>query len=127
MPARNVRIHAYRCRDGTLYLHPHHSCPACGGRLVRVRIDPRARLVSHTTVRVNPSGEPLRLGVAVTDAGAATLCIVEGSLRGHGRDRVRLVLRDGRYHALAAGARLTRSGARRATGGGPPETPARSG
>lgn len=119
MRARDRHLTALRCPEGKLYLHAHDRCPACGAPLTRVRIPSAATLVSHTTVRVNPSGEAFGLGVAVTGGGAATLCIVEGNVRGHGRDRVRLVLRDGRYHALAAGARVSRSW-------GPPSTRADS-
>jgi uncharacterized OB-fold protein len=118
MAGRTGRITARRCAEGTLYLHDHDTCPVCGSPLVGVRIPSAARLISHTVVRVNPSGEPFRLGVAVAAAGAATLCIVEGDIRGNGRDRVTLVLRDGRYHALAARARLSdRSRAPLSTGG----------
>jgi uncharacterized OB-fold protein len=118
MRPRDKHVDALRCPEGTLYLHDHDRCPSCGGALTRVRIPSTATLVSHTTVRVNPSGEAFGLGVAVTGGGAATLCIVEGNVRGHGRDRVRLVLRDGRFHALAAGARVSRSRAQPSTRAG---------
>jgi uncharacterized OB-fold protein len=108
MNARTGRIVARRCPEGTLYLHEHGACPVCGGALTPVRIPSRAILVSHTTVRVSPTGEPYRLGVAVAAGGAATLCVVEGRIRGNGRDRVTLELRDGRYHAVGARARVTR-------------------
>jgi uncharacterized OB-fold protein len=109
MPNRDKHVDALRCPEGTLFLHAYDRCPSCGGALTRVRVRAEATLVSHTTVRVNPSGEAFGLGVALTAGGAATLCIVDGNVRGNGRDRVRLVLRDGRFHALAAGARVTRS------------------
>jgi hypothetical protein len=80
-----------------------------------VRIPARARLVAHTTVRVNPTGVPYRLGVAVTDRGAATLCVIEGEIRGNGRDRVTLVERNGRFYARGARARVSRSPAPPAT------------
>jgi uncharacterized OB-fold protein len=86
-------------------LHEHDDCPNCGGRLAPARIINEAIVISHTVVRVNPTGSPIHLGVARTDAGATTLCVIHGKLRGNGHDRVRLVLRDGRYHALARGAR----------------------
>ncbi len=55
-----------------------------------------ARLVLVTTVRVNPSGAPFRLGVAVERCGRArVLCVVEGAVRGLGYDRVVLEDRDG--------------------------------
>lgn len=100
------RIPAHRCPNGCLWLYEHLYCPNCRAKLERVNIASTALLVSHTTVRVNPAGVPIRLGVARTTAGAATLCIVHGAVRGNGRDRVVLVLRDGRYHALARMARL---------------------
>ncbi len=55
-----------------------------------------AILVLVTTVRVNPTGVPFRLGVAVTRAGRArVLCRVEGRVRASGHDRVVLEERDG--------------------------------
>jgi len=42
-----------------------------------------------TTVRVNPTGEPYQLGIAVTRAGRArTICRVEGPVRAVGHDPV---------------------------------------
>lgn len=55
-----------------------------------------ARLVLVTTVRVNPSGAPFRLGVAVKRSGRErVLCVVEGAVRGLGYDRVVLEERNG--------------------------------
>ncbi len=55
-----------------------------------------ARLVLVTTVRVNPSGTPFRLGVAVARRGRErVICVVEGAVRGLGYDRVLLEERDG--------------------------------
>jgi hypothetical protein len=49
-----------------------------------------------TTVRVNPSGVPFRLGVAVARSGRArVLCRVADAVRGSGYDRVVLEERDG--------------------------------
>jgi len=46
-------------------------------------------LVLVTTVRVNPSGKPFQLGIAVTCSGRArTICRVEGNMRALGHDRV---------------------------------------
>ena len=108
--ALNRHILARRCLKGCIWLHEYDDCPNCGGRLVEVKIPSRATLISNTTVRVNPSGSPIRLGVARAAGGATTLCIIEGKVRGYGRDRVHLVLRNGRYHALARGARLVHPG-----------------
>jgi len=55
-----------------------------------------AVLVLVTTVRVNPTGTPFRLGVAITRRGRArVLCRVEGRVRESGHDRVVLEERDG--------------------------------
>lgn len=105
-PGRHVT--AYRCPNGTTWLHEHDVCPCCERGLNRVRIPAEATLFSHTTVRVTPDGAPVRLGVAVTASGATTLCIIDGNIRGNGRDRVRLIFRDGKFYALGRGARLTR-------------------
>ena len=99
---------AHRCGGGCLWIYPHEDCPNCGSRLAPVRIPSDATVVSHTVVRVNPSGAPVHLGVARTTTGAKTLCVIHGEIRGNGRDRVRLVSIDGRYHALARRSRLER-------------------
>lgn len=99
-------VPAHRCKNGCLWLHAHDDCPDCGGPLDVVRVPSRATVVSHTVVRVNPSGAPVRLGVARTATGATTLCVIHGEIRGNGRDRVRLVFTGGRFHALAGGFRL---------------------
>jgi len=101
-----LQIIAWFCRNGHLWLYGHQNCPDCGAPLTETSIASDARLVSHTVVRVNPTGRPIHLGVAQTAPGAKTLCIIAGRIRGNGRDRVRLVKRHGRYHALAPGSRL---------------------
>jgi uncharacterized OB-fold protein len=103
---RNLKITAWSCRNKHLWLYGHDVCPDCGGPLFETSVSSDARLVSHTVVRVNPTGFPIRLGVAETASGARTLCIITGGIRGNGRDRVRLVLRDGRYHALTTTSRI---------------------
>ncbi len=108
MALRRRHIDAFRCPRGPLYLHPHERCPHCDGALTPVRVSAGAILVSHTTVRVNPTDKPFRLGVAVAECGAATLCVVEGRVRGNGRERVRLELRAGRYYAVTVTARTSR-------------------
>jgi uncharacterized OB-fold protein len=99
-------ITGWRCRDGHLWLYDHDECPECGGRLAEVSTRSEATIVTHTVVRVNPTGVPIRLGVAVTTTGASTLCIIRGRLRGNGRDRARLMVRGGRFHALCPRHRL---------------------
>ena len=114
-------LNAWRCHCGAAYLFEHPACPSCGGRLQPTRIADAARLLTHTTVRVNPTGSPYRIGVAATSCGATTLCVIDGDIRGTGYERVRLELRDGRYHAVAANAR-TRPGSRPSTRGDSPES-----
>jgi len=69
-----------------------------------------ARLVLVTTVRINPTGAPFRLGVAVMRSGRArVLCVVEGAVRGLGYDRVVLEERGGVTVARPARRRRPRS------------------
>jgi uncharacterized OB-fold protein len=103
-------IVAHRCGSGCVWLYAHDDCPNCGGRLVPTRIPSDATVISHTVVRVNPSGAPVQLGVARTTTGATTLCVIHGEIRGNGRDRVRLLSIDGRFHAIARGSRLEDEG-----------------
>jgi uncharacterized OB-fold protein len=106
MADRHRYVTGWRCADGHLWLYEHGECPECGGPLSAASIRSEARIVTHTVVRVNPTGVPIRLGVAVTHAGASTLCIIRGRLRGNGRDRARLVNRGGKFHALCPHHRL---------------------
>ena len=100
-------LDGWRCPNGHLFLYPHEKCPRCSLALTPTRLGAKARLRSATTVRVNPSGAPFQLGIAVTDEGASTLCIVEGTVRGNGRDRVVLVKTDERFVARGRGWRTT--------------------
>lgn len=82
-------IEARRCRSGHVSLQADPACALCGERMQPVRIRADAVLELVTVVRVNPSGQPYQLGVAVTHAGRArTLCRVEGMVRGAGNDAV---------------------------------------
>jgi uncharacterized OB-fold protein len=86
---RRQRLDARRCIRGHLSLEGDPACPQCGERVHAVQIQPDATLELVTTVRVNPTGRPYQLGVAVTRAGRArTLCRVEGAVRGLGNDAV---------------------------------------
>lgn len=86
---RTPRLEARRCARGHVGLHSDPACAVCGEPASPVRILPDAVLELVTTVRVNPTGEPFQLGVAVTRAGRArTLCRVEGAVRGLGNDAV---------------------------------------
>ena len=86
---RLPRLDARRCARGHLSLEADPSCTQCGERVYAVQVRPEATLELVTTVRVNPTGQPYQLGVAVTRAGRArTLCRVEGAVRGLGNDAV---------------------------------------
>ena len=86
---RRQRIDARSCRRGHVSLQRDDACVRCGERLHPVRIRADAVLELVTVVRVNPSGRPYQLGVAVTYAGRVrTLCRVDGEVRGVGNDRV---------------------------------------
>jgi uncharacterized OB-fold protein len=92
---RHRRIEARRCRLGHVSLQSDPACLRCGEPMQPVRIRASAVLELVTVVRVNPSGQPYQLGVAVTRAGRArTLCRVEGKVRGAGNDAVVLERRD---------------------------------
>jgi hypothetical protein len=91
---RGERSHlaAWRCSRGHVHLHGADSCPDCGGRLQAARVSADARIIATTTVRVNPTGRPFVLGLAVTRCGRArTLCVVEAGIRGNGHDPVWLL------------------------------------
>lgn len=65
-----------------------------------------ATLVLVTTVRVNPSGVPFQLGVAILQSGRSrVLCRVEGAVRGSGYDRVMIEEKNGVLVARRARAR----------------------
>jgi uncharacterized OB-fold protein len=103
---RRERIEAFRCPAGHCFLNRYPRCPACGDRLTALTIASTARLLTHTIVRVNPTGRPIALGIARTDCGAATLCIIVGGVRGTGRERVQLFKRKDRFYALGRGSRI---------------------
>lgn len=85
------RLEAWKCANGHLVLQHDPVCASCGAPLHEVYIAPEATLELVTTVRVNPSGEPFQLGIAVTRSGRArTICRVEGAVRALGNDRVLL-------------------------------------
>jgi len=86
---RRGKLQAWRCPNGHVTLQHDNVCVSCGASLRELHIDPEAVLELVTTVRVNPSGEPFQLGIAVTRAGRArTICRVEGAVRALGHDRV---------------------------------------
>jgi uncharacterized OB-fold protein len=91
-------IQLYKCSNGHAFLHRRDLCPDCGKKLVETRTSARARLITHTVVRVKPGEGPLMLGIAETETGAKTLCVVEERPVKDG-DGVTLVWKAGIYHA----------------------------
>jgi hypothetical protein len=84
-----ARLDAWCCTRGHVTLQHDPRCTTCSAPLHELRIVPEAVLELVTTVHVNPSGEPFRLGIAVTRSGRArTICRVEGAVRALGHDRV---------------------------------------
>jgi len=93
---RRASIPGVRCARGHVHAQAGTHCPECDAPTRSARLAGDAILVLVTTVRINPSGAPFRLGVAVTRGGRArVLCLIEGNVRGLGRDRVQLEERDG--------------------------------
>jgi hypothetical protein len=83
------RLQAWICAHGHMSLQHDSPCATCGAPVHEFYIPPDAVLELVTTVRVNPSGEPFQLGIAVTRSGRArTICRVEGAVRALGHDRV---------------------------------------
>jgi hypothetical protein len=86
---RRQRLSAWGCARGHITLQHDSACAACGASLGAMHIAPDAVLELVTTVRVNPTGVPYQLGIAITRAGRArTICRVEGAVRALGHDRV---------------------------------------
>jgi hypothetical protein len=69
-----------------------------------VREHPRATLISQTTVRVNPGGNPFRLGLAQTGCGARTLCIILAGVSHDENEPVMLQRKGDLYYAHSGGA-----------------------
>jgi len=83
------RLQAWTCTRGHTTLQHDNVCTSCGAPLRDFLMSADAILELVTTVRVNPSGEPFQLGIAVTRAGhTRTICRVEGNVRALGHDRV---------------------------------------
>ena len=103
MTRRRSSIAGVRCTRGHVHAQAANRCPECDAPTRPARLAGAATLVLVTTVRINPTGAPFRLGVAVTRSGRArVLCRVEGRLREQGHDRVQLEERDGAVVARAA-------------------------
>jgi uncharacterized OB-fold protein len=99
----DVTIH--RCSNGHEFFYQYERCPLCDETLQATEVDGTAELVGNTTVRVNPSGEPFRLGIGRLPSGARTLCIVTDGPSVKAGSQVTLRLVEGVYHAIAEPAR----------------------
>ncbi len=95
---RDRRLTIYRCSGGHSFLYPHTACPMCGNATREFESSSHARLVTYTTVRVTPTGQQLQLGLAQTEDGAKTLCIIDEDVEGDCVD-VTLYLENDLYHA----------------------------
>jgi uncharacterized OB-fold protein len=98
------RLTVHRCENFHAYFHAHESCPICALRLIAVDVPPDALLVSHTVVRVSPSGIPFALGLARLECGAQTLCIIDGEADAAPPRDVVITKRGPLYHAEAKSA-----------------------
>ena len=74
---RSNQLHVFACPNGHAFFIERPECPTCGGPLAGTREPANARLLTHTTVRVNPTGRPFILGLAETRSGARTLCVLD--------------------------------------------------
>lgn len=90
----------YRCDRGHAFFYPHDACPICRSALDEITREPHASLVSHTTVRVSPTGAVFRLGLARTPDGAKTLCILDDRMNPDSDDGVIIVQENGLFYAL---------------------------
>lgn len=90
----------YRCGNKHAFFYPHTKCPVCSSKLAEIRRGPDATLVSHTTVRVSPTGSVFRLGLARTPDGAKTLCILGERLDPDRGDEVTIMEDNGLYYAI---------------------------
>jgi uncharacterized OB-fold protein len=96
----NADLVLYGCHSGHVYFVRHALCPKCQLELVENHQPAAAVIVSQTTVRVNPTGTPFRLGVAEVGSGAKTLCVIEESVPHGDGVPVTLARRGDLYHAL---------------------------
>jgi len=95
----------YACPSGHAYFVRHAQCPECRLELAENRQPATAVIVSQTTVRVNPTGTPFRLGIAEAGSGAKTLCVIEEDVPHGDGVPVTLVRRGDLYYALVPPAR----------------------
>jgi len=97
--ADTSRLTLRRCGNSHAFFFAYESCPLCGGKLESFASSPDAELISHTVVRVSPTGSPFALGLARAASGAQTLCIIEGELEKDPGRNVVITERDGLYYA----------------------------
>jgi uncharacterized OB-fold protein len=88
-----------RCANSHAFFLVFASCPLCGGKLESFSSPPDAVLISHTVVRVSPTGSPFALGLARAASGAQTLCIIENGVESDPGSDVVITKRDGLYYA----------------------------
>jgi uncharacterized OB-fold protein len=93
------QLRIYTCNSGHAFFVAHSHCPTCQCPLTESDVDNEAVLTSQTTVRVTPSGQPFRLGLARIQCGAKTLCLVGPDVPSDDDAPIVLALRDGLYHA----------------------------
>jgi uncharacterized OB-fold protein len=96
-----MRVIIHRCSSGHEFFHEYACCPQCHASLRPTEVDGTAELIGDTTVRVNPSGNPFRLGLARLPSGAATLCIVADERALRSGVEVTLNFDGDIYHAVA--------------------------
>jgi len=88
-----------RCGNSHAFFFAYDSCPVCGGPLEEFASAPEAELVSHTVVRVSPTGSAFALGLARASCGAQTLCIIEDGVDNAPEKDVIITERGGLYYA----------------------------
>ena len=99
-PSNPPNLTLYRCDQGHAFFCPHDMCPICRSKLDEITREPHASLISHTTVRVSPTGSVFRLGIARTPDGAKTLCILGDDTDPDRNDGVIIVQENGLFYAL---------------------------
>ena len=97
-PESHQPLILFGCDNLHAFFFSHDICPLCGTPLHPIQSSPEAVLISHTIVRVSPTGSPFKLGLARVENGAQTLCIIDDDAESRTRD-VTVYKKDGLYHA----------------------------
>lgn len=100
MSSQASKIQIVRCKNKHVFFYPHDKCPICSNPLEGLSVDATATLVQQTVVYVNPSGAPFRLGLAMIECGARTLCRIDERVGNGTNELVRIERIDGIYHVL---------------------------